>query len=56
MGEIAPEEEFLLLSLPDVRFLCLDQITRFSLRDKHLFKIIEVDITRVDCITYNFDR
>ena len=25
-------------------------MTRFSLRDKRLFEIIKVDITRVDCI------
>ena len=52
-GEIAPEEQFLLLSTV-VSYLILDFYvktrTRFSLRDKRLFEIIEVEITRVDCI------
>ena len=29
---------------------CVKTRTRFSLRDKRLFEIIEVKITRVDCI------
>ena len=28
---------------------CVKTRTRFSLRDKRLFEIIEVEITRVDC-------
>ena len=28
---------------------CVKTRTRFSLRDKQLFEIIEVEITRVDC-------
>ena len=53
MREIAPEEQFLLLS---TIFYCLmlDFYVkigiRFSLRDKRLFEITEVEITRVDCI------
>ena len=52
-GEIAPEEQFLLLStifcylLSD---LYVETRIRFSLRDKRLFEITEVEITRVDCI------
>ena len=52
-GEIAPEEQFLLLSTIYC-YLLLDFYVktriRFSLRDKLLFEIIEVEITRVDCI------
>ena len=57
-GEIAPEEEFLLLSTIFC-YLILDfsvktRISstriRFSLRDKQLFEITEVEITRFDCI------
>ena len=51
--EIAPEEQFLLLSTI-FSYLMLDfgvKIRiRFSLRDKRLFEITEVEITRVDCI------
>ena len=51
-GEIAPEEQFLLLSTIFC-YLMLDfyVITgiRFSLRDKRLFEITEVELTRVDC-------
>ena len=55
-GEIAREEQFLLLSTIFC-YLMLDfyvktQI-RFSLRDKRLFEITEVEIMRVDCITYH---
>ena len=52
-GEIAPEEQFLLLStifcylMSD---LYVETRIRFSLRDKLLFEITEVDIMRVDCI------
>ena len=52
-GEIAPEEQFLLLSTIFC-YLMLDLYVkrgiRFSLRDKRLFEITEVEITRVDCI------
>ena len=52
MGEIAPEEQFLPLSTIFYH-LMLDFYVkieiRFSLRDKRLFEITEVEITRVDC-------
>ena len=52
-GEIAPEEQFL-LSSTIFCYLMLDFYVktriRFSLRDKRLFEITEVEITRVDCI------
>ena len=52
-GEIAPEEQFFLLSTIFC-YLMLDFYVqtgiRFSLRDKRLFEITEVEITRVDCI------
>ena len=53
-GEIAPEEQFLLL--PTIFcYLMLDFYVktriRFSLRDKRLFEITAVKITRVDCTT-----
>ena len=52
-GEIAPEEQFHLLSTIFC-YLMLDFYVetriRFSLRDKRLFKITVVKITRVDCI------
>ena len=51
-GEIAPEEQFLLL-FTIISYLILDfYVTtriRFSLRDKRLFEITEVEITRVEC-------
>ena len=51
MGEIAPEEQFLPLSTI-FYYLMLDFSVktgiRFSLRDKRLFEITEVEITRVD--------
>ena len=51
-GEIAPEEQFLLLSTIFC-YLMLDFYVetraRFSLRDKGLFDITEVEITRVAC-------
>ena len=57
MGEIAPEEQFLPLSTI-FYYLILDFYVktgiRFSLRDKRLFEIIEVEITRVDCIIFRF--
>ena len=47
--EIAPEEQFLLLSTI-FSYLMLDfYVNRFSVRDKWLFEITEVEITRVDC-------
>ena len=53
-GEIAPEEQFLLLSTI-VCYLMLDFYVKtrisFSLRDKRLFEITEVEIMRVDCIS-----
>ena len=52
-GEIAPEEQFLLLSTM-FSYLMLEFYVktriRFSLRDKRLFEITEVEITKVDCI------
>ena len=56
MGEMAPEEQFLPLSTI-FYYLKLDFYVktgiRFSLRDKRLFEMTEVEIMRVDC-TYNF--
>ena len=53
-GEIAPEEQFLLL-FTIFSYLMLDFYIKtrigFSLRDKRLFEITEVEITRVDCIS-----
>ena len=52
MGEIAPEEQFHPLSTI-FNYLMLNFYVkagiRFSLRDKRLFEITEVEITRVDC-------
>ena len=52
-GEIAPEEQFLLL-FTIISYLILDFYVKtrigFSFRDKWLFEITEVDITRVDCM------
>ena len=52
-GKIAPEEQFLPLS-KIFYYLMLDFYVktgiRFSVRDKRLFEITEVEITRVDCI------
>ena len=49
-GEIAPEEQFLLL-FTIFSYLMLDFYVKtrigFSLRDKRLFEITEVEITRV---------
>ena len=50
--EIAPEEQFLLLSTIFCYLMldfCVRARIRFSLRDERLFKITEVEITRVDC-------
>ena len=52
MGEIALQEQFLLFStiFCDLIFdFCVKRRTRFSPRDKRLFEITEVEITRVDC-------
>ena len=53
MGEIAPEEQCLPLSTIFC-YLKLDFYVKtgitFSLRDKRLFEITEVEATRVDCI------
>ena len=53
MAKTAPQEQFLLLS-KIFCYLMLDFYVktkiRFSLRDKRLFKIFEVEITRVDCV------
>ena len=59
MGEIAPEEQFLPLSTIFL-YLMLDFYVktgiRFSLRDKRLLEITEVEITRVDCILFIMPR
>ena len=64
MGEIVPEEQFLPLSTI-FYYLMLDFYVktgiRYFLRDKRLFEITEVEITRVDCIlgtseTYNSEQ
>ena len=56
--EIAPEEQFLLLSTIFC-YLMLDFYVktgiRFSLRDKRLFEIPEVEITRVDYISIHLN-
>ena len=53
-GEIAPEEQFLLFLSTIFCYLMLYFFVKtwikFSLRDKRLFEITEVEITRVDCI------
>ena len=52
-GKIAPEDQFLLLSTIFC-YLMLDFYVktriRFFLQDKQFFEIIEIEITRVDCI------
>ena len=51
--EIAPEEQFLLLSTIFCYLMldfCVQTRIRFSLRDKRLFEITEIEITRVGCI------
>ena len=57
-GEIAPGEQFILLSTIFC-YLMLDFYVkiriRFSLRDKRLFEITEVEISRVDCISLRCD-
>ena len=52
-GEIAPQEQFFLFSTIFYNLIldfCAVTRTRFFLRDKRLFEITEVEITRVDCI------
>ena len=55
MGEIAPKEQFHPLSTIFyylmLNFYVKTEI-RFSLRDKRLFEITEVEITRVDCTSF----
>ena len=54
-GEIAPQEQFLLFSTIFYNLIldfCVITMTRFFLRDKRLFEITEVEITRVDCIVF----
>ena len=55
MGEIAPEEKFPPLSTI-FYYLMLDFYVktgiRFTLRDKQLFEITEVEITGVNCISF----
>ena len=54
-GEIATQEQFLLFSTIFCNLIldfCVKTRTRFSLRDKQLFEIIEVEITGVDCICF----
>ena len=51
-GEIVPEEQFLLLFTMFCYLMldfCVRTRVRFSLRDKRLFEITEVEIMRVDC-------
>ena len=52
MGEIAPKEQFYPLSTLFYYLMLnfyVETGIRFSLRDKWLFEITEVEITRVDC-------
>ena len=55
-GKNAPEEQFLPLSAI-FYYLMLDFYVktgiRFSLRDKRLFEITKVEITRVDCTNFS---
>ena len=49
----SPQEQFLLFSTIFYNLIldfCVITRTRFFLRDKRLFEITEVEITRVDCI------
>ena len=56
MGEIAPVSPLIhSILLPMLDFYVKTGI-RFSLRDKRLFEITEVEITRVDCICYPCDK
>ena len=52
-GRNCSQEQFLLFSTIFCNLIldfCIKTRTRFSLRDKRLFEITEVEITRVDCI------
>ena len=52
-------EKFLLFSTIFCNLIldfCVKTKTRFSLRDKGLFEITEVEITRDDCIRFLCDR
>ena len=52
-GKIAPKEQFLPLSTIFYYLMldcCVKTGIRFSFRDKRLFEITEIEITRVDCI------
>ena len=54
-GEIAPMEQFLLFSTIFCNLLLDFNVktgTRFSLRDKRLFEISKVEITKVHCIGF----
>ena len=54
-GEIAPQEQFLLLSTIYCYLMldfCVKIRVRFSLRDKRLFEITEVETPRVDCTLF----
>ena len=56
-GEIAPQEQILLFSTKFCHLLLDIPVktgTKFSLRDKRLFEISDVEITRVDCIKIFF--
>ena len=58
-GEIAPQEQFLLFFTIFYNLIldfCVITRTRFFLRDKRLFEITEVEITRVDCIMGPLDK
>ena len=58
-AEFAPEEQFLLLSTIYcylVLEFCVKTRIRCSLRDKRLFYITEVEISRVDCILNSLQR
>ena len=58
-GKIAPEEQFLLLSTIFCYLIldfCVKTRIRFSLRDKRLFEITEVEITKVDCNSIPWKR
>ena len=55
--EIAPEEQFLLLSTIFCYLMldfCVKTRIRLSLRDKRLFEITEVEITRIECILIGY--
>ena len=58
-GEIAPEEQFLLL-FTIFSYLMLDIYVktriRISLRDKRLFETTEVEITIVDCSFFESEK